>query len=92
MHSKNDLDEITVTGTHIRGTKDSPSPVLVFTRDDIDAAGANTIQQFLQSLPQNFGGASENNIGGIAGVTQTVNTVNGAAPNLRDWAPARRWF
>ncbi len=57
---KNDLDEITVTGTHIRGTKDSPSPVLVFTRDDIDAAGVNTIQQFLQSLPQNFGGASEN--------------------------------
>ena len=56
MHSKNDLDEITVTGTHIRGTTNSPSPVLVFTRDDIDAAGVNTIQDFLQSLPQNFGG------------------------------------
>jgi iron complex outermembrane receptor protein len=82
-HNKNDLDEITVTGTHIRGTKDSPSPVLVFTRDDIDAAGVNTIQQFLQSLPQNFGGASENNIGGIAGNSQTINTVSGAAPNLR---------
>jgi len=85
--NKNDLDEITVTGTHIRGTKDSPSPVLVFTRADIDAAGANTIQQFLQSLPQNFGGASENNIGGITGVAQTINTVNGAAPNLRGLGP-----
>jgi hypothetical protein len=63
---KNDLDEITVTGTHIRGTKDSPAPALVFTRGDIDAAGVNTIQQFLQSLPQNFGGASENTIGAIA--------------------------
>jgi iron complex outermembrane receptor protein len=82
-HNKNDLDEITVTGTHIRGTKDSPSPVLVFTRDDIDAAGVNTIQQFLQSLPQNFGDVSENNIGGIAGNSQTINTVSGAAPNLR---------
>ena len=80
---KNDLDEITVTGTHIRGTKDSPSPVLVFTRSDIDAAGVNTIQQFLQSLPQNFGGASENTIGQIAAKSQTNNTVNGSAPNLR---------
>jgi iron complex outermembrane recepter protein len=79
----NDLDEITVTGTHIRGTKNSPSPVLVFTRDDIDATGANTIQQFLQSLPQNFGGASENTIGSIAANSQTNNTVNGSAPNLR---------
>jgi iron complex outermembrane receptor protein len=83
MHNKNDLDEITVTGTHIRGTTDSPSPVLVFTRADIDAAGTNTIQQFLQSLPQNFGGASENTIGAIASNGQTNNTVNGAAPNLR---------
>jgi outer membrane receptor protein involved in Fe transport len=82
-HNKNGLDEITVTGTHIRGTKNSPSPVLVFTRDDIDATGANTLQQFLQSLPQNFGGASENTIGSIAAKSQTNNTVNGSAPNLR---------
>jgi iron complex outermembrane receptor protein len=79
---KNDLDEITVTGTHIRGTTNSPSPVLVFTRDDIDAAGVNTIQQFLQSLPQNFGGVSENTIGAVASVGST-NSVNGSAPNLR---------
>jgi iron complex outermembrane recepter protein len=82
-HGKNDLDEITVTGTHIRGTTNSPSPVLVFTRDDIDAAGASTIQQFLQSLPQNFGGASENTIGQVSARSQTVNAVNGSAPNLR---------
>jgi outer membrane receptor protein involved in Fe transport len=83
MHSKNDLDEITVTGTHIRGTTNSPSPVLVFTRDDIDAAGANTIQQFLQSLPQNLGSVSENTIAQAAARSQTNNTVNGSAPNLR---------
>jgi iron complex outermembrane receptor protein len=82
-HNKNDLDEITVTGTHIRGTTNSPSPVLVFTRDDIDAVGANTIQQFLQSLPQNFGGASQNTIGTIASSGQTNNAINGSAPNLR---------
>jgi outer membrane receptor protein involved in Fe transport len=83
LTNKNDIDEITVTGTHIRGTTNSPSPVLVFTRDDIDAAGVNTIQDFLQSLPQNFGGASQNTIGSIASNGQTNNGVNGSAPNLR---------
>jgi iron complex outermembrane receptor protein len=78
-----DLQEITVTGTHIRGTKDSPSPVLVFTRADIDATGMNTVQQFLQTLPQNLGGASENTIGSIAARGRTNNSVNGSAPNLR---------
>jgi outer membrane receptor protein involved in Fe transport len=82
--SKNkELEEITVTGTHIRGTKDSPTPVDIYTREDIDASGTNTIQQFLQTVPQNFGGASETTIGSIAAQTQTNNTVNGSAPNLR---------
>jgi iron complex outermembrane receptor protein len=43
----------------------------------------NTVQQFLQTLPQNFGGASENTIESIAASTRTNNTVNGSAPNLR---------
>jgi outer membrane receptor protein involved in Fe transport len=78
-----DIQEITVTGTHIRGTKDSPSPVQVYTRADIDATGMITIQQFLQTLPENFGGASENTIDSIAAMSRTNNTVNGSAPNLR---------
>ncbi len=78
-----DLQEIIVTGTHIRGAKDSPSPVQVFTRADIDAAGMITVQQFLQTLPQNFGGASENTINSIASKGRTNNSVNGSAPNLR---------
>src|SRR6202789_2992711 len=78
---KNDLDEITVTGTHIRGTTNSPSPVLVFTRDDIDAAGANTIQDLLQSLPQNFDSVSANTI--LADAGRGTNGINGSAPDLR---------
>jgi iron complex outermembrane receptor protein len=78
-----DIQEITVTGTHIRGTKDSPSPVQVYTRADIDATGMLTIQQFMQTLPENFGGASENTISLLAGRSRTNNVVNGSAPNLR---------
>jgi iron complex outermembrane recepter protein len=82
-HDDKDIEEIVVTGTHIRGTKDSPSPVQVFTRTDIDATGMFTVQQFLQTLPQNLGDTSENTIGGIAGSGRTANSVNGSAPNLR---------
>lgn len=78
-----DLQEIIVTGTHIRGTKESPSPVQIFTRADVDATGSITVQQFLQTLPQSFGSASENTIGQLAASSQTNNTVNGSAPNLR---------
>jgi len=78
-----DIQEITVTGTHIRGTKDSPSPVQVYTRADMDATGMITIQQFLQTLPENFGGASENTVSQLAGRSRTNNLVNGSAPNLR---------
>ncbi|HEV7610803.1 MAG TPA: TonB-dependent receptor [Steroidobacteraceae bacterium] len=80
---QSDITEIIVTGTHIRGVTDSPVPVSVYTRSDIDASGVTTLQQFLQSLPQNSGGASENTIGALAANSQTNNTVNGSAPNLR---------
>lgn len=78
-----DLEEITVTGTHIRGTVDTPSPTLVFTRADIDATGANSIQQFLQNLPQNVGGVSENTIAAVTTGGKTNNNVNASSPNLR---------
>ncbi|HEX3846587.1 MAG TPA: TonB-dependent receptor, partial [Steroidobacteraceae bacterium] len=82
-YDDSDLEEITVTGTHIRGTVDTPSPTLVFTREDIDATGANTIQQFLQNLPQNVGGVSENTIAAVTTGGKTGNTVNASSPNLR---------
>ncbi len=49
------LQEVAITGTLIpRG--DSMSPVLVFWQEDFERAGAATAEQFLESLPQNFGG------------------------------------
>jgi iron complex outermembrane receptor protein len=79
-----DLEEVVVTGTHIRGATNTASSVGIYTRDDIDATGATTIQQFLQTLPQNFnGGASEYTIGNVAGGGQADNAVGGSSPNLR---------
>jgi iron complex outermembrane receptor protein len=67
---KNDLEEIIVTGTHIRGVANSASPIQVYTRDDIDRTGVGTVAEFIQQLPQNFnGGAGDNTLftgGGVA--------------------------
>jgi iron complex outermembrane receptor protein len=60
-NSDRGLQEIVVTGTHIRGG-DSASPVMVFTQYDFDQAGASTPQEFFATLPQIFqGGESETN-------------------------------
>jgi iron complex outermembrane recepter protein len=81
---KKDLEEITVTGTHIRGTSNSASPVQVYSRDDIDRSGLGTVKDFIQHLPGNFnGGASENTISTITGGGRFDNVVGGTGINLR---------
>lgn len=56
------LDEIIVTGTHIRGIAPESSPTRTFDREDIQISGAATAQDFIQTLPQNFGGGSNSDI------------------------------
>ncbi len=46
--------EIVVTGTHIRGVTDLPSPVQIYTRRDIENNGFGTVEKMLEKLPQNF--------------------------------------
>lgn len=52
------LEEIIVTGTNIRGIAPESSPVRTFNREDILNSGAATAQDFIQTLPLNFGGGS----------------------------------
>lgn len=52
------IDRVTVTGTRLRGIAPESSPLQVFTRDDILGSGVTTTEQFLRTLPQNFGGGS----------------------------------
>lgn len=51
-------DVVIVTGTNIRGIAPESSPVRSFSREDIQITGAATAQDFIQTLPQNFGGGS----------------------------------
>jgi len=73
-----------LTGTHIRGNTDSASPITIYNRDAIESSGAGTLQQFIQTIPQNFnGGASETTLGSITGGGNAVNQVDGTGVNLR---------
>jgi iron complex outermembrane recepter protein len=79
------LDEIVVTGTHIRGVSSSASPSVSITRRDFAESGATTAGDVLRRLPQNFtGGATEHSsviASGRNGGNQNSN--NGTGVNLR---------
>lgn len=51
------LSEI-IVGSHIRGVKDSASPVVVLDRELLDREGRATVADALAALPQNFGGTA----------------------------------
>ncbi|WP_240633775.1 TonB-dependent receptor [Caulobacter flavus] len=76
------VDEI-VVGSHIRGVKDSASPVVVLSREDIDQAGYASIAEALTALPQAFGGtASEDSLATGADPNGT-NMMRGTGVDLR---------
>ena len=79
---KQEVDNITVTGTNIKGVSDQFSPVTSISREDIVLQGYTTVEEVFQNIPQNFGGG------------QTADTVGvdaegggSAAINLRGFGP-----
>jgi iron complex outermembrane recepter protein len=88
------LEEVTVTGTYIRGTAPIGSPLIEYSREAIDESGAATIEEFARQIPENFSGADvlTSVIGGATPspvFDQTGNNVfGGAAFNLNGIGPA----
>ena len=83
--AEDDIDTIIVTGTNIRGIAPESSPVRSYSREDIQITGAATAQDFIQTLPQNFGGGSNETIGGGLpnNVDAASNLGGGSSVNLR---------
>jgi iron complex outermembrane recepter protein len=82
---KKDLDEIIVTGTHIRGVSMASSTIEIG-REEIDRSGYTSIADLMLSLPQNFGGGY--NAATMAGNSQVNNgnadnPTGASVPNLR---------
>jgi iron complex outermembrane receptor protein len=81
---RDDLEEVVVTGTHIRGIDNKTNPIIVIDRDQIDRSGYSSTQDLFRSLPQNFtsGDASEDGIfGGNAHAAGNQDYASGV--NLR---------
>ncbi len=79
------LEEIIVTGTNIRGIAPESSPTITFDREDIDQSGFLTTDEFIRSVPQNFGGGANNVTPlGIPGdIESASNNILGAGVNIR---------
>ena len=78
------LQEVIVTGTHIRGIDNKTNPVIVIDRDQIERSGYSSTQDLFRSLPQNFtsGDASEDGIfSGNANAGRNTDFASGV--NLR---------
>jgi iron complex outermembrane receptor protein len=74
------LQEVIVTGTHIRGAPVS-SPVTRITRQEIDRSGYTTIGAAIQSLPDDFGNSGPQTLINAA-PNSTESISGGTAPNL----------
>lgn len=84
-----ELEQLTVTGTRIRGGA-TPSPTITIGSENIREAGFTDLGQVIRSLPQNFSGGQ--NPGVIpftisgAGI-QNQNVTGGSGLNLRGLGP-----
>lgn len=74
------LEEIVVTGSHIKGVRAIGAPVIEITRADIEKTGYATAQEVLLTLPQNQGSLNERNSG-------TSNWASGVGADLRGLGP-----
>ena len=77
------LEEIIVTGTNIRGVENHATPVISFDREDIELTGATTVEDFLRTVPQNFGSETQFSDNSQNPTKSRLNTAGGTGVDLR---------
>ena len=82
------LEEIVVTGSHIRGVEAAGSKLVVIGRDKIDASGYGRVEDVLATVTQNFNraNAADSNPGGGRSLT----SITGLRCNCGAWVRVRR--
>lgn len=81
------LDEVVVTGSHIRGVSAGASPVVTVDRDAIDRRGFASVADTLAALPQNFNGLGTPAATSTGIDTTTQNAGRATTINLRGLGP-----
>jgi iron complex outermembrane receptor protein len=87
------LEQIVITGTHIRGESPVGSSVRVYSHDEIEQSGAATLDQFARQMVENFSGVDtiSNSISNSTGSrfsSASANTYSGAAFDLHGIGPS----
>ncbi len=78
-----ELEEVLVTGSHIRGAENLSSPVIRIEREEIERSGYSTTQQLLRNLPQNVDTMSDQVYSSITGPGTDVSLLGSAGVDLR---------
>lgn len=81
-----ELEEVSVTGSRIRGAPPA-SPVTTLTREDMVRAGYADLGAAIRSLPQNFSGGDNPGVAGGGDQGGWNNLDNSSALNLRGLGP-----
>lgn len=81
------LEEVVVTGTLLRGPGDTPSPVTVIRREDLDRAGRATVAEALAALPQNYAGSGTPTAALVGSDPMQSNSGLATGVNLRGLGP-----
>ena len=70
-----ELDKVEIVGSRIKRTDiEGPEPVIVISADDIENAGFATVQEVLDTLPQNSGGGFDSQF--VFGFTPSASAVD----------------
>jgi iron complex outermembrane recepter protein len=77
------LEQIVVTGTHIRGADHAIASVIVLDKRDIDASGVSTVSALVEKLPQNFASLNPGAVGSLVGPGSVDGGRQGSSLNLR---------
>lgn len=80
--ASSESNTIVVTGSHIRGTTAAGANVDIYDATQLERSGYATVQDFINTLPQNFqggGGSEAFSPGGLA----ASNVLGGSSVNLR---------
>ena len=82
------LSEVVVTGSRIRGARPS-SPVVTITQSDMQRSGHNTLGEAMRALPQNFSGGQNPGVapGATGGGPANQNVTGSSSLNLRGLGP-----
>ena len=76
------LQEVVVTGSHIRGGPPPSAPIITITRRDIEESGYQSVEQVMDALPENFASVGSGQTFDLAAQNDSGNISNGAAVDL----------